>query len=65
MDILCGTLDYVSPEMAREEPYTKNGDLWNLGILTYELIHGYPPFRGSSKSKIFERVKSLEYSFSD
>ncbi len=34
-------------------------------MLTYELIHGYAPFRGSSKSRIFEKVRNLEYEFSE
>jgi serine/threonine protein kinase len=64
MEILCGTLDYVSPEMVRESAYSEKGDLWNVGVLAYELIQGYAPFRGSSKSRIFEKVRKLEYSFS-
>ena len=43
----CGTRDYMSPEMI--EPKRENGhsyalDWWTLGVLTYELIIGFPPF---------------------
>ena len=52
MNLLCGTLDYVSPEMALNHTYTKKTDLWNIGILVYELIFGVAPFKHSSKSKL-------------
>lgn len=45
MNILCGTLDYVSPEMVAGEVYTKEVDLWSVGVLTYELIFGTAPFK--------------------
>lgn len=45
MNILCGTLDYVCPEMVSGEEYTKEVDLWSVGILTYELIFGLSPFK--------------------
>jgi aurora kinase C len=42
---VCGTLDYLAPEVVRSEEY--NGaavDLWCLGILAFELLAGKPPF---------------------
>lgn len=33
---LCGTMDYLSPEMVQGKPHTKAVDLWSLGVLTYE-----------------------------
>jgi aurora kinase len=49
---VCGTLDYLSPEVAvimlkpgkSKEFYTKAIDQWSLGVLTYELLVGKPPF---------------------
>ena len=35
MNILCGTLDYISYEMANELNYGLKVDLWNVGVLTY------------------------------
>lgn len=43
---MCGTIDYLSPEMAEKSVYTKEIDLWSIGILTYELLFGVTPFKG-------------------
>ncbi|GJC91068.1 serine/threonine-protein kinase ark1 [Colletotrichum liriopes] len=44
---LCGTLDYLPPEMmkpAGSVEYDEKVDLWSLGVLTFELLVGTPPF---------------------
>lgn len=44
----CGTIDYMSPEMIKNEPHDHTLDIWCLGVLLYELIHGDAPFKGSN-----------------
>jgi serine/threonine protein kinase len=41
----CGTYEYMAPEIVKEEPYNEMIDVWGLGILLYELLHSYSPFR--------------------
>ncbi len=41
----CGTYEYMAPEIIRELPYNNLIDSWSLGILLYEMIHTYSPFR--------------------
>ena len=40
-----GTTEYMAPELIDNMDYGKEIDLWMLGILLYELIHGFSPFR--------------------
>lgn len=41
----CGTYEYMAPEVVKEKPYDRSIDVWSLGILLYELLHSYSPFR--------------------
>lgn len=40
----CGTLDYLPPEIVCNQKYDHRVDLWCLGVLTFELLVGHPPF---------------------
>ena len=42
---LCGTPQYIAPEILINKGYDSNVDWWSLGCLTYEMLIGYPPFK--------------------
>ena len=44
----CGTIEYMAPEMVKGLPHDYKLDIWCLGILLYEMLHGYAPFKGNS-----------------
>ena len=51
-ETMCGTFEYMAPEIYKRKNQTKKTDVWSLGILLYELFHGHPPFRGSTLGMI-------------
>lgn len=59
----CGSPDYVAPEIIARKPYGKPVDIWSLGVITYILLCGYPPFQGQSNSDLFASISSGSYSF--
>lgn len=44
---MCGTLDYLPPEMLKEQWYSEKVDLWSLGVLMFEFLVGEAPFEDS------------------
>ena len=54
-DVLGSPL-YMAPEIVQEENYTEKVDVWSLGVITYILLSGRPPFFGKKKEQIFESI---------
>lgn len=46
-----GTTCYMAPEVIRGDKYSKEADLWSLGVLIYEITVGYLPFETSESSR--------------
>ncbi|XP_049812890.1 aurora kinase A-A-like [Schistocerca nitens] len=59
---LCGTLDYLSPEMVKGQPHDENVDLWSLGVLCYECLVGKPPFESSTYDDTYRKISRAQYS---
>lgn len=41
---MCGTLDYLPPEMVNRSSYNHKVDTWSIGVLAFEFLTGKPPF---------------------
>ena len=51
--ISLGTPLYMSPELALNEEYDLKVDIWALGVITYSILVGKPPFIGTDKYHTF------------
>lgn len=58
---LCGTLDYLAPELVDRSPYDHRVDIWSLGILTFELLCGKPPFVEEEQGATLNRITAVNY----
>lgn len=63
----CGTPDYLAPEILNNHGHSFPVDWWAVGILTYEMIVGFPPFYtgNNSNSKMYELIKKKPVYFPD
>ncbi|KAF0688082.1 Aste57867_20243 [Aphanomyces stellatus] len=59
----CGTPGYVAPEILSGQKYGKSVDIWSIGIITYILLCGYPPFHDENQRKLFASIKGGKYVF--
>jgi len=66
LETSCGTPDYAAPEVLRMEgTYDKQVDCWSIGVITYVLLCGFPPFYGKTQNILFDRILKAEYDFPD
>ncbi|RWW01964.1 hypothetical protein BHE74_00005200 [Ensete ventricosum] len=52
---MCGTIDYLAPEMVEKKEHDHAVDNWTLGILCYEFLYGVPPFEAEDEYVTFRR----------
>ncbi|XP_029032810.1 aurora kinase C-like [Osmia bicornis bicornis] len=62
---LCGTLDYLPPEMVAGKTHDHTVDLWGLGVLCYECLVGTPPFLAKTYEQTYMKIKKAKYKFPD
>jgi len=63
MATACGTPGYVAPEILCGGTYSEKVDLWSLGVITYILLCGFPPFYDENNAVLFAQIKSGAFDF--
>lgn len=58
---LAGTIPYLAPEQIETGASDARTDIWQLGILFYELVCGHRPFRGASVDELCVRIVRAQY----
>jgi len=58
---LCGTPNYIAPEVLGKKGHSYEVDAWSLGCIVYTLLVGKPPFETSSLKDTYSRIKKNEY----
>ena len=60
---ICGTLDYLPPEMIESKSHDFSVDIWALGILCYELLVGKPPFEAINRNITYEKIAKVDIKY--
>ncbi|NXE96037.1 AURKA kinase, partial [Menura novaehollandiae] len=60
---LCGTLDYLPPEMIEGRTHDEKVDIWSLGVLCYEFLVGKPPFEAATYQETYRAISRVEFKF--
>lgn len=58
---ICGTPDYLAPELILHQGCTRAADIWAFGILVFEMIAGFPPFRDRQRRDLYKRIVRADF----
>ena len=58
---LCGTPNYIAPEILVKKGHSIEVDIWSTGCIMYTLLVGKPPFETNSLKETYSRIRRCEY----
>lgn len=58
---LCGTPNYIAPEILNKEGHSFEVDIWSIGCIMYTLLIGKPPFETETLKETYTKIKKCDY----
>lgn len=58
---LCGTTNYLAPEVVDRKGFTFGSDIWACAICAYVLLYGYTPFEEHDEAETYKRISCGNY----
>lgn len=63
MKSIVGTPLYMSPQILNHQKYTNKSDLWSVGLIYYELIHGMTPWPAKNELQLINNIMTKNVTF--
>ncbi|CAB3976705.1 serine threonine- kinase 33-like [Paramuricea clavata] len=63
MQSVCGTPMYMAPEVIDEHEYSRQCDIWSIGVILFTLLTGSPPFQAPTEEKLYQLIKQGQLDF--
>lgn len=54
-----GSPIYMAPQILERSPYTTKCDVWSLGVIFYEMVFGYPPWKARDENELLRGIKTI------
>jgi len=58
---VCGTPNYIAPEVLEGKGYHFGVDVWSIGVILYTLFYGVPPFETEDANSTYQRIRNCDY----
>lgn len=59
--IVCGTTNYLAPEVVNRKGFERRSDIWAIGVIAFSLLYGYKPFEADDEKTTFDRIVRVDY----
>ena len=63
MKSIVGTPLYMSPQILKKSKYTTKSDLWSIGLIYYEMLQGWTPWRASNQLQLLNGIYTKKIIF--
>ncbi|KAL9651774.1 hypothetical protein ABK040_014421 [Willaertia magna] len=60
---ICGTPNYIAPEILNDKGHSYEVDIWSCGVILYTLLIGTPPFETNDVKSTYKKIQEGKYSF--